>query len=184
MGAHWAALTSGIGTLGAFAVGGSILIRDLARQRRADERAQAGQVAAWIGQVDAEDGEEPCGVPGMRTPGPWPCVWIRNGSDLPVYEWIIMVYKDGQRVEWTWRSPDQLAPRSQRAILLVEAFIGPNRSIETRVAMRFTDAAGRQWFRRGDGSLSRARPKPSVKRLMSEYVCRVDSIGGVGSEQD
>lgn len=179
---HWAAAMGDLGSVGAFGVGGILLMRDLRRQRAAEERAQASEIAAWIGQVDADEGEEPDGLAGnIRMAGPWPCVWIGNASNLPVYDWLIRVFEVQGETAWPWTNGLPLPPGSRLAVFLPDRLGGPRRSTRWQVELRFRDAAARSWLRKSGGALERLDDRLAPLRVL-EYLAGAGPVDSRGQD--
>jgi hypothetical protein len=160
----------GIGTIGAFATGGAVLLRELGRDRRREEdeeKRQASSVAAW--PIRVENLVEP-----LRTLTAY--LVLNNASSEPVYQ-VRIEYELESGSHMVTDEVDILPPgRSERELpkQLQETWVNsadgwikrgsttgsPIRkpqyqSWEFRVAISFVDAGGRRWCRGSDGSLTR-----------------------------
>lgn len=145
-----------IGTAGAFAAGGVLLVKELRVQRARDEdsrRAQASKVTAWAGES----------VSSVTTPG-GPTrrrvrthIRVRNASDQPVYSCGVTIHT-GLDFEPAYVPglvpPDTKLEGAVDWDLPDEA--GPYLSSpggEAQVTLTFRDSSGRMWKRGPEGIL-------------------------------
>ncbi len=159
-----------VGTIGAFASGGALLLRELRRDRDRElfqERAQASSVAAW----PAREEQVAANLTTIHTK-----LQLNNASKEPVYR-VGINYCDAEGNEVASDIVDILAPgllqrelprrlretwvKSQtgwikRQSPAAESTKDPfGQPWEFTVVLSFTDAAGRRWRRNRDGSLWR-----------------------------
>ncbi|HSV65453.1 MAG TPA: hypothetical protein VLJ59_06030 [Mycobacteriales bacterium] len=160
---------SSVGTVGAFATGGMLLVRELRRDRdrqQQEERARAGLIVAWPVRIEARSAN----VSTLETR-----LQLRNAGTEPVYGVELRYVPTGGGPEA--RDHVGILPPGdvQRVLpeLFRETWIRSDRhwvrrpasgTAETadplrepwrfQVSLRFVDAAGRRWQRRADGSLA------------------------------
>lgn len=157
-GTHWANIFSSVGsvaTAGAFVLGGVALRRERIERLRSEVEGQASKVAVWLGTYSHQGGEDKDGD--IRMAGDWPVIWIRNASDLPIYQWLAMAVDENQ-VKHVGLEVTDLAPGSSTYVYLPDALRQPIMAGKIRTAMRFVDSAGRHWMRQQSGELTPAGP--------------------------
>jgi hypothetical protein len=156
--AEW---VGGIGTAGAFVATYLLLRHELATrrvQREADERAQANQVAAWMGTFP-QDGSAIGGRPVLN---------VGNQSTSPVYDVVAKataVDESGVFVEDSWQAFGPVDTKRGTYATRVDK--------DARVELWFTDSAGLRWNRDADGALNLVG-RPDAKASMGTgWVRRV-----------
>lgn len=159
---------SGVGTVGAFATGGVIVLRELKRDREREaqiERDRAGTFSVWPVLEETRN----TGVPVLESR-----LVLNNAGAEPVYD-VIVEYQRGATEPMTdaigMVPPGRLVRNLPRQLgdVWVQADSGWRRqgaphdaSIEDphrqpwpfQIAVRFADAAGRRWHRDQAGALS------------------------------
>lgn len=164
MGTHWANIFASVGsvaTFGVFGVGYVALQREHRRLRAEQVEQQASRVAVWVGTNGHEGDTDAEGS--IRLAGEWPVIWIRNGSNLPIYQWLVVVETEGA-ARWASLKLADVAPNASEYLYLPGHLISPARSGRCRVAMRFVDAAGRSWMRQLDGRLEAIKEDGTPQR--------------------
>lgn len=158
----------GVGTVGAFATGGVILIRELRRDRaqlERQERAQAAAVSAWLVRVDPDGA-------GQRMVTR--CV-LNNAADTPVYDLTVTYLDPGGRratdtvgvvppgrmeralpagLDETWVKTTEGWLRSKEVPSL--PVVDPRKAPwSNRLSLSFRDSAGIKWHRADNGILEK-----------------------------
>jgi hypothetical protein len=112
---------------------------DRNERRAAERRAQAEAVGAWADGSDES-----------RT-----CIWVANGSQLPIWDVVVRVYvpsEPGRELgKLVTMASRQVVPPSGGAVKL--ATVGPEAN-ESLVEVEFRDASGVPWLRDRFGVLS------------------------------
>lgn len=161
--AEWVAA---IGTIGAFTVTIGLLwkeLREAARRRDDDRRAQARQVSVWPGAVAYNRWDD-----APRRFEYFVSLGVRNGSDEPAYD--VWIFVNTPTVEWVpefRRSlelgllPPGYRSESHRVIMGNADYRQSEpphiRTTEVRLELFFRDAAGRLWRRFPNGRLAQAK---------------------------
>jgi hypothetical protein len=149
---------SSVGTVGAFGATIWLLFRETdARRRDVDEheRRQAQDVSCWLGDVP----DEALGFDDEGRPYRWiDLVYVRNGSAEPIY--AVGVFIDQVDDQPPWHYVGVIAPGETSR----RPWTPPDSLHEPVPALRFTDAAGRDWIRDGSGRLRREPRVADVSR--------------------
>jgi hypothetical protein len=148
----WASVAAAVGTVGAFAIGGTVVFRERRAERERVERDQAGQVAAWQEVINGDDHRltRPYAVARMVA------LIVGNASSLPVYRAVL--FWELRSGEYDTKAMGVLGPRSERATgLRAEKRAGD--WIEG-AGLMFVDAAGIEWTRTLSGELVRGHHEP------------------------
>jgi hypothetical protein len=158
----------GVGTIGAFATGWAVLLREVSRDHERDldlQRRQASSVAAWPTHIK----DTSSAISAIRTR-----LTLSNASSEPVYN-ITIRYSDKQSQQIiqdqldflepginTRELPDQLQETwlktddgwVKKGAAKKESITDPHKSRWAfDVGLSFTDASGRRWSRDSNGSL-------------------------------
>jgi hypothetical protein len=158
-----------IGTIGAFATGGAVLLREVNRDRERDlaqERKQASSVASWPARIAATQ----TGMSIIRS-----ILMLSNASQEPVYR-LRVEFQTERHQQVILEEIEFLAPGAHERELPTElrevwvksedGWVRRGANPETvrdplarpwtfSVGMTFTDASGKTWHRGADGSLRR-----------------------------
>jgi len=158
----WAAGAGALGTVGAFVVGGVLLIRQISRDDRTDaaavaraRRHQAAQVAAWAADVDNHDPRlnDDLATYRGRPPGKMRAAIVRNASTLPVYDGTLTFVDNATGLELKTAGFEVLGPGDELAFSARSA-VDPKEHPTLAAAVRFRDAEGIRWERDHRGVLT------------------------------
>lgn len=144
------------GTLGAFFTGGWLLLREIQRGHRLEDerrRDQASRLWAWIDLVTVEEVfDEP--DPTLAAVGLG--VRVRNGSDLPIYDCLVMFIDRTTGTHLGTEDVGLVLPGETEARFVPERVLNEVESparYELKVDAFFFDTARRRWHRSSRGDL-------------------------------
>jgi hypothetical protein len=148
----WASVAAAVGTVGAFGIGGAVLLGERRRERELAARAQAVRIAAWHQVISGTDPRLSRAYAEARMIA----LIVRNDSDLPVYR--TQLFWELESGEYDVKDMDVIGPHSERATGLR----GQKRATDriTGAGLIFFDAAGAEWTRAINGDLRRGHHEP------------------------
>lgn len=143
-----------VGTVGAFAVGGALLWRELQRNRAVEQDREREQASRVIVQVDQPQVHDLVGVSFAPPQGVQTAV-VANHSDLPIYGCIVVFVdrRTGQRL--ATRDLNVIAPHGIGRHLPPQELWSNDPDHVIVADAVFYDSAGRRWYRRFNGALRR-----------------------------
>ncbi|MBT8226367.1 MAG: hypothetical protein HKP61_01975 [Dactylosporangium sp.] len=136
---------SAIGTVGAFALGFVLLLREHRREaeRTEDERrAQAARISAWVEVYRSQEGTRELAF------------HIHNASDMPIYEVELPLparFGEDQTTEFIGLVPPGQTVRRPAPGEWLRSYVDPE-----PVQIEFLDSSGYRWIRDEQGTLDRA----------------------------
>lgn len=143
-----------VGTVGAFAIGGALLSREIQRNRALERDREREQASRVIVQVDQPQVHDLVGVSFAPPLGVQTAV-VANHSDLPIYGCIVVFVdrRTGQRL--ATRDLNVIAPHGIGRHLPPQELWSNDPDHVIVADAVFYDSAGRRWYRRFNGALRR-----------------------------